>query len=578
MVSTSRRYTFYAAAIAVLLLVFFSACSEPGSSGSGSGTVLLPEASVQTYSDDFGALPTDVYFIFTNLSTGTEAVSKPEVYSLSGPSEKALDGGETDAAGIRPQRSEAPDASGPIVIKDSADAADFMANPPALVPGGPAGDGASKSLIFPVPPEPQYSTVGETASFIISSMVSVEATLRGLVSSTAVSGGSRSLEIWVADDCWTSGGSKAKLVDGTMVDFLAGNFLAAGAENDIYDWVTAVYGAEWGSHGYSNLIAPTDTVVILLYDIDNDNSTSGGTVGLYHPKDNYKTTSISTSNERIMFYLDAVLLATPDPITGTWDATDYWPEQMVSTLVHEFQHMVHFYQKTTLRASGTGTDTWLNEMASMATEDLLADKIFSDGPRGVAYNDYTAGAADNTSGRLPLYNYYNDISLIQWLSGDDVYESYSIAYAFGAYLARNFGGAELFREIVLNPYVDEQAVTAGLAEVGSSETFATVLRKWGAANLHSDNTTAEAGFVYNSGVAFTSAAGGIDYTLGSINLYNYTYGGRDGLYLYTASPVGTWNPKPASNTYYRAGSGLTGSHSWTIECPAGVVLTVVTKN
>jgi hypothetical protein len=126
--------------------------------------------------------------------------------------------------------------------------------------------------------------------------------------------------------------------------------------------------------------------------------------------------------------------------------------------------------------------------------------------------------------------------------------------------------------------VDEQAVTAGLDAVNSSETFSTVLRKWGAANLHSDNTSAEAGFVYNSGESFDSTAGGMSFSLGSINLYNYTYGSLTGPYLYTASPVGSWNPKPASNTYYRAGSGLTGSHSWTVELPAGVVLTVVTKN
>ena len=55
--------------------------------------------------------------------------------------------------------------------------------------------------------------------------------------------------------------------------------------------------------------------------------------------------------------------------------------------------MIHFYQKRVVQ--DTISEAWLNEMASEVTEDLIADKMMVSGPRGVAYNDPTAGDSGN---------------------------------------------------------------------------------------------------------------------------------------------------------------------------------------
>ncbi|MEW5814441.1 MAG: hypothetical protein AB1798_03465 [Spirochaetota bacterium] len=112
---------------------------------------------------------------------------------------------------------------------------------------------------------------------------------------------------------------------------------------------------------------------------------------------------------------------------------------------------------------------------------------------------------------------------------------------------------------------------------GYGETFESVLPKWGAANLLSDATAVPAGYQYNRGGYFTSRMGDMDYNLGSINLYNYTYITQAGPYIYTSSPVGLLNQYKTSNLYYLAGTGLSGQHAWNITLPAGVKMTVVLK-
>ena len=56
-------------------------------------------------------------------------------------------------------------------------------------------------------------------------------------------------------------------------------------------------------------------------------------------------------------------------------------------------------------------------MASEVGEDLIADKLVVNGPRGVAYDDPTAGMPGNERGRLPYYNLFNDIQVTTWGAG-----------------------------------------------------------------------------------------------------------------------------------------------------------------
>ncbi len=519
--------------------------------------VNVPEGVEFTFTIDLGSSIKDVYFIFTNTCFTDQSNPTVDISALEGYISPAV------PAVTRSERETL--SANDMWGWDIPEITKFNENPFAYV----TKKGLSSSTVSA--PEPLFDAVGGTHSFYYDSTSSlIPSTCRAVVTDST-----KTLNIWVANDCWEPDGTKKKLINQTMVNALVGKFLQSGTNNDTYDWVTNIFGPEWGTHSYSNLIAANNEITILLYDIDNDDSTTGGVLGFFWAKDNFKTSSIDYSNQRIMFYLDAVLFATPE---DTWDITDNWPSLLISTAAHEFQHMIHFYQKAIVRTGSANSETWINEMASMVTQDLVADKIESNGPRGVIYSDGSAGSPWITAGRLPRYNYYNDVSVTTWYSGDDIYKSYSINYAFGAYLSRNYGGVEFIRDVVHNNYTDYRAIDSALSSCGYNDTFASVLRKWAVANLLSDNTAAPAAYKYNSGTWFQSIIG-INYNLGSINLYNYDFSGYTGPYIYTTSPVGYVSGHyKTSNLYYRVGSDLTGQVESKITIGQNVKLSVVVKD
>lgn len=373
----------------------------------------------------------------------------------------------------------------------------------------------------------QAATVDEGAAFTFldyddsRNLIEIAATARKVVSDGAVT-----LAVWVADANWGRC-SRPPCVTQTQVDTVARMFLRPGSDNDVYDWVTAIFGAPWGPHASEFFISAEQAglIHILLYDLDNDGPPTPGdsvrTVGQFFAKDNYlrdpqhADPAVRISNERLMFYVDAVFLASPSG--ASWEVTDRGPSLVLTALAHEFQHMIHFYQKRVLRDAVS--ETWLNEMSSEVAEDLLAGKLRVDaGPRGVAHDDPTAGAPGITAGRLPLYNRYNNIQVTAWRG---ILPNYSINYALGAYLARIHGGAALFGDIVRNGESGVAAIEAALAARGAGRSFGDVLVDWGIANLLSDDTGAPERWRYNTGAWRTSRAGGSEFRLGSINLFNY---------------------------------------------------------
>ncbi len=569
----------------IVLFSFFIACSDDDKteqwydiarssaySGSGSEVFLIDtNGNVHlTYTLSLGNNYKDVYFIFTN-TTFADASQMPVVKNIAGSiaNETPVDDSfaHSDARAQFVAASEAP-----IAQRGTPEITEFNHRP--IV----ATDGTSSVRYAFSPPVVRADITGQTGSFYDDAGNSISATCRTVIAKDTNNGIPVTVNIWVADDCWVGTCSKATCVTQDMVNALVEKFIKAGSNNDIYEWATNIFGKEWeeaANQRYPyDLITDNDEITILLFDISGDNSTAGGIVGFFYARDNFIRKPgdpiLQYSNERIMFYLDAVMFANGE---GLWEISDPWPSEIVSTLAHEFQHMIHFYQKTVLRSNGAPTDTWLDELCSMATEDILAYYMQVDGPRGVAYGTASAGSANNTKGRLPEYNYYNDISLTD---RNNSTRNYAINYAFGAYLARNFGGAPLLRDIVQNSYTDYRAIESALSRQGYAIDFPTALRKWAAANLLSDSTAPPSGYYqYNSGTWFTSSLSGTDYRLGSINLYNYRYSLLTGPYIYTTLPTGI-QPK-TSNIYYRAGKNVTGTLVYRIDLPKESKLTVVVK-
>jgi len=559
--------------------------TTPWVSGSYSGGL--------TYTLDVGSTAKDVYFVFTNTSL-TAADANPTVEPKSSV--------RTTSRTLSPLSG----AAKGLAIRGRPDISEFNRTSYARNRSGVAAKkgirGVARSITAGSSTDTFHDYNNNTSVYF-----DVPATCRAAVTrSSTATGYPRTLYIWVANDCWSGDAAatgKSYYVDQDKVDALADRFLSSSGDR-IYDWVTNIYGEEWASTGEGvtlddSLIPADNGIHVLLTDIDQDDlsSTTGYTVGYFWSKDNYTTTAYSKSNARVMFYIDAVLFADPNqsddtPVT-TWTMDNYWPGEIVSTLAHEFQHMIEFYQKSVLKKTD-GEDTWLNEMSSQVTEDLVAEKLGVLGPRGVAATDGTAGSADNFEGRIPLYNAAGYMRLVEWTNDSYVLVNYSNVYAFGAYLARNYGGAALLRSIQHNAYTDTQAVTQAVSDVMSlSVTFTELVRRWGAAVLLSDIQGPMTYYTYNTGAWNSAALGSFTYRLGSINVhnYNYTYSDgsvQDGPLVFDGSmsfsdgttgiPGSTLMPVGgACNVFYRAGDGVTGSNSWAVDMPEDFIMTVVVK-
>ena len=424
------------------------------------------------------------------------------------------------------------------------------------------------------------NTTGNSHTFFIDTSASgttTRATLRKIVSNVQTKIGKKTLKVWVSNDCYSNGSTKSNAITSEMVDTLANAFLKAGDNNDIYDWDTAIYGEEWGSDArnkYNNLINATNEINILLTDIGNDNNPNSGIIGYFHPKDNYISNVVSGSNERIMFYIDAVMFANDTGGYAGWDIRDRFPSETLSTLAHEFQHMIHFYQKTVLLTNGNSSETWLDEMLAETTEDVVATRIGIPGPRHIDPTDGSAGQPNNNDGRYPRFNAQGSaLSLTQW---DSTLADYSKVSAFGTYLIRNYGGAKLLHDIMHNSETDKQAILDALP---SGTSFDDLLRNWGVAILLSNQTTLSSGLPqYNTGNFTDTTYNGITYEMGSINFFNYRYdpSGLVGPIIYDGN--GTATIKPTSNLFYKVGTQLSADTHLDLNLTANTAATLVVKN
>jgi len=187
---------------------------------------------------------------------------------------------------------------------------------------------------------------------------------------------------------------------------------------------------------YGNLINPTTKINIIVADLFGDakENLNGGTYGYFSRSDLVKDKE--DGNNAMVIYLDTYFY--------TKDANSIY-----STIVHEYNHLLNFVNKTIKQ--GVVFNTWYTEMLSMVCEDLFANSIL--------------GSSEVTKSgpisRLPYYFTENyNVGFTTWFSGNNVYYSYANAYAFGAYLVRNYGGVTLLKKLATNGYGDIAAIEA----------------------------------------------------------------------------------------------------------------------
>ncbi len=596
MIKTINKHSFWVI-IAIFLL---SGCrEETGSSSTPSETAGADQIQIEIdageqeefhYLQDLGNTPKDVYFIFTNTSNSkagpiSQVLSIDQVqasHPVSGHMRSQM--GSSASKRVKSARKRH------VGLRGSPEISAYNNRPLNLKKKTPG------PALFNATEQPDLPSVGDSETFV-SGDSSGNLVYTDAIARKVIIVGDMAMVVWVDDSSYSvtddSGCIKAHCMTPTIVDTVSEIFLKEGANNDVYEWVTNVFGVPWGEHEYYGLIGASfaNRIDVLFFDIDDDDSTSGGALGMFWSKDNYLASPIEISNERLMFYLDSVLTATPNDENGneggSWDVSDVWPAEMVSTLAHEFQHMIHFYQKAVLRLpEDESGGIWLNEMASLVTEDLLATKLGINGPRDVTYLDGSAGSAGNRNGgRINTFNSWDYVGVTEWYDDNSALINYGVVYAFGAYLARNYGGAELFRKIVRNEKGGVEAITVALQAMGSEETFLSLLQKWPIAVILSDDLSAPIGYRYNTGDFFTSAVNGVDYQLGSINFHNYDFQNSNsgsvfsGPWFFSTSNMSFLTTHDAySNTYVEVGLELTGMLERRIIMPANVELSVITRS
>ncbi|MDR0561418.1 MAG: hypothetical protein LBG73_01855 [Spirochaetaceae bacterium] len=362
---------------------------------------------------------------------------------------------------------------GKIPLYDHPSAREFNRNPPPIPP--------ASSERFVSVTAPQLAVKGEAKQFWVQNKNSVwqkiPATLYGVSSHS---------NVWIANEAFsaasnTSGDNK---LTPTQAQSLADKF------ETIYGYETALFGYEYGGGGSSPAggVDGDTRIQILVYDIDYDADAEQDSfvLGYFWSKDFFDQTYLDRynlkTNKAEIFYLDS------------W-AMDAVPELIYSTLVHEFQHMINFNQKYI--KNGKSSSTWYDEMLSMLAEDMISPLI------GIS----SANAHHPINTRIPYFlGGYNAFGVTQWSEEYPLF-SYGTAYAFGAYLARNYGGPKLIKEIARNSNVDASSITAALSSRGAD--FTQALKKYGEALVYSgthktestasfDNTVSDNIYAFNA--------------------------------------------------------------------------------
>jgi hypothetical protein len=349
----------------------------------------------------------------------------------------------------------------------------FSANPPPITPDMLQ----SPVSAFSASVAPPSYTVGSLKTFWVETTYESGSWVQ---KSARLCGQGDHSNVWVIESWGTA------LTDVGAAQTLAAKF------DDIYPLETGVLGYEYGGGlGGSGGKDGDGRVQILVYDFYAGGG-SGNAAGFYWPKDFYTQeqlvsygSSVKTNLAEI-FYINAQYLNTR-------------PDFIYSTLAHEFQHMINFNVKYVQHSAVS--QTWYNEMLSMMAEDMISPLI------GIVPTNSDHPIPERIGGFLT--SYANE-GVTQW---NQNFTSYSTKYAFGAYLARNYGGAALVKNILANNSANEASIAAAL---GINFNYA--VEKFAEAFIYSN--TAD-GATFNQTV--TKTINGNTYTFTGFDIWNATY-------------------------------------------------------
>lgn len=243
---------------------------------------------------------------------------------------------------------------------------------------------------------------------------------------------------------WYFRGDDEPVIPDSEFDALASKF------DMIYEPETELLCSPLYENASAGFITPSDKIDILVYDIYGD-GVNGSVAGYFYPADMYVQEFLldgTVSNAREMIYVDSRFLSDS-------------PKTVYMTLVHEFAHLLTFVSKYVTGDEKAPFPVWYMEMIAMIVEDAFQNFL--------SVEDKFSPKA-----RLPLFNAMYSYGFTKWREDEFTAVSYSNAYAFGAYLARNYGGTALVREIAGNSGTGAASVVAALETLGHRLSFCEV--------------------------------------------------------------------------------------------------------
>jgi len=204
-------------------------------------------------------------------------------------------------------------------------------------------------------------------------------------------------------------------------------------------------------------------IIILILDIKDGYSGSGGYVaGYFYAYHEYTTSQYTNSNKAEIYFLDGA--------QNNLNSVDGL-ETAMSTTAHEFQHMIHWnYFRNKIE------ETFFDEAWSLIAEVINGYPLYS--------QNYYANESNHY-----LFDWRRD-------NATAVLNDYSRAARFALYLKEQFG-VQIFKKYLENGITAASGLDYTLQKLGSSRRFTDILEDWFIANyLNNKNVNSRWGYSY----------------------------------------------------------------------------------
>ncbi|MEO9384811.1 M30 family metallopeptidase [Chromobacterium phragmitis] len=294
--------------------------------------------------------------------------------------------------------------------------------------------------------------------------------------------------------------------DAAAVTAEQANFLAERFANSVYPIESAVISEPWGSVASTwraiSLDSGTKDVHLVLAQLNQPANAFKGLMGYVLPTNallksvaldpacaTEDCSPFANSNEALVTFLNVDTLVAKDD-GQLWSQNGRGPALSLSTLGHEYQHLLYSYNKL-FRQNITGATTWENELAAQTMGYLVAADTYhggrSNGPD--AHPDLGAGSDFTRFLASPACDLKRWPALSSDASGVSCYPK---ALATGMLMLHQYG-AGVMKPWVTGANVGEKALNDGLASVGGGN-YGSLMQRLYTSLLLADFPTWAAGY------------------------------------------------------------------------------------